>query len=84
MSKINYTVLAFDDMTSEFVVSFNSERLNVPAAVLDGKIDEENTKKNIEASIRSSLLIKKPEQNPGGYDKMIGTVGEVDLSTEEA
>ena len=53
MSTVNYTILAFDDLLNEFVISFEKEKLNVPAVILDGKIVEEDTKKSIERNGKS-------------------------------
>ena len=83
MSKVNYTVLAFDDMTNEFVVGFNGERINTPAVIVDGKIVEEDTKKSIEEAIKAVLKKKVSKLSPSGAVEMIGTTGAVELSTEE-
>lgn len=83
MSKVNYTVLAFDDMTNDFVVAFNGERINVPAVIVDGKLVEEDTKKSIEEAIKAVLKMKVSKLSPSGAVEMIGTTGAVELSTEE-
>lgn len=83
MSTVNYTILAFDDLLNEFVISFEKERLNVPAVILDGKIVEEDTKKSIEDAIKVALTLKVSKISPSGAVEMIGTTGAVELSTEE-
>lgn len=82
MSKVDYTILAFDDLLNEFVISVQKEKICVPAVIVDGKIIEQDTKKAIETAIKSHLTVKGVIPPPSGAVEMIGTSGAVDLSTE--
>ena len=45
MSKVNYKILAFDDINFEYVVLANDKKFNVPAVVTDGLVDKDETTK---------------------------------------
>ena len=82
MSTVNYTIVAFDDMTSEYVVTYNNERINVPAITTDGAVDETKTRQAIETEIKLKVNPPTPSA-PSGYVSLVGTTNTVDLSPEE-
>lgn len=83
MSKINYKILAFDDITFEYVVLANDKRFNVAAVVVDNLVDKEETTKAIEAEVKNAFAIRTPPSPPTNYVDLVGAGSSVDLSAEE-
>ena len=82
MSTVNYTIVAFDDMTLEYVVTFDGQRILVPAVVVDGVVDENKTKDSIGASIRQHLNVPSVDV-PSDYVSLIGTTETIKTTAEE-
>lgn len=82
MSTVNYTIVAFDDMTLEYVVTFDGQRILVPAVVVDGVVDQNKTKESIGASIRQHLNVPQISV-PSDYISLIGTSETVSTTAEE-
>nr|BAR33299.1 hypothetical protein [uncultured Mediterranean phage uvMED] len=83
MSTVNYKILAFDDISLEYVISANDKRFNVAAVVVDNLVDKEETTKAIEAEVKSAFAIRTPPSPPTNYVDLVGAGSSVDLSAEE-
>ena len=83
MSSVNYTIVAFDDVTLEYVVAFNDDRINVPAVVVDNAVDATKTKEAIASAIKVRLSARSPQASPSNYVDLVGASAAVGTSSEE-
>jgi len=83
MSKVNYKILAFDDINFEYVVLANDKKFNVPAVVTDGLVDKDETTKVVEAQVKDVFAVRTTPSPPSNFAELVGAGSTVDLSAEE-